>query len=108
VRAEREDGFEAQPELDPDMLVFLDETAAATNMVRRYGRAARGERCGVAVPQGMCGRPLGCKQNLGTGVVRDRVLPCLRPLMRRSMCRGPVWECESRNRITTARSKRFP
>ncbi|GLI96136.1 hypothetical protein LMG27198_51290 [Methylocystis echinoides] len=37
-----------QPELDPDRLVFLDETAAATNMARRYGWAPRGERCRLA------------------------------------------------------------
>ena len=84
MRAAREDWFDGQPDLDPDRLVFLDETAA------------------------MCGRPLGCKQNLWTGAARDRVLPCVRPLMRRVTCRGPVWECESRDHITTARSKRFP
>jgi transposase len=32
--------------------VFLDETAASTNMARRYGRAPRGERCRIAVPHG--------------------------------------------------------
>ncbi|SFM10655.1 DDE superfamily endonuclease, partial [Methylorubrum salsuginis] len=51
VRAEREDGFEAQDELDPDKLVFLDETAT-TAMMRRHGWAPRGERCRVAVPHG--------------------------------------------------------
>ena len=51
VRAAREAWFEAQPELDPDRLVFLDETAAATNMARRYGWAPRGERCRLASPQ---------------------------------------------------------
>ena len=56
----------------------------------------------------MCGRPLGCKQNLWTGAARDRVLSCVRPLMRRVTCRGPVWECESGDQITTARSKRLP
>ena len=30
----------------------------------------------------MCGRPLRCKKNLETGAARDRVLPCVRPLMR--------------------------
>ncbi|MCJ2079830.1 IS630 family transposase [Methylobacterium sp. J-090] len=52
VRAAREDWFERQPDLDPDRLVFLDETAATTKMVRRYGRAPRGERCRIAVPHG--------------------------------------------------------
>jgi hypothetical protein len=28
-----------QPALDPDHLVFIDETWATTNMARRYGRA---------------------------------------------------------------------
>jgi transposase len=32
--------------------VFLDETAAATTMARRYGWAPRGERCRLAAPQG--------------------------------------------------------
>jgi transposase len=52
VKAAREAWFAAQPDLDPDKLVFLDETAAATNMARRYGRAPRGERCRLLVPQG--------------------------------------------------------
>ena len=32
--------------------MFLDETAAATNMARRYGWAPRGERCRLASPCG--------------------------------------------------------
>ena len=32
--------------------MFLDETAAATNMARRYGWAPRGERCRLAAPLG--------------------------------------------------------
>lgn len=52
MREAREAWFEAQPELDPDRLVFLDETAIATNLVRAYGRAPRGERCRIAVPHG--------------------------------------------------------
>ncbi|SFH15315.1 Transposase [Methylobacterium gossipiicola] len=52
MRAAREDWFERQPDLDPDRLVFLDKTAAMTKMVRRYGRALRGERCRIAVPHG--------------------------------------------------------
>ena len=48
----REAWFEGQLELDPDHMVFIDETAAATNMERRYGRAPRGERCRIAVPHG--------------------------------------------------------
>ena len=52
MKAAREDWFERQPDLDPDRLVFLDETAATTKMARRYGRAPRGERCRIAVPHG--------------------------------------------------------
>ena len=52
MKAEREDWFAGQDELDPDRLVFIDETSTATNMARRYGRAPRGERCCVAVPHG--------------------------------------------------------
>lgn len=32
--------------------MFLDETAANTSMVRRYGWAPRGERCRIAAPAG--------------------------------------------------------
>ncbi len=48
----REDWFEGQPDLDPERLVFIDETWASTNMARRYGRAPRGERLRVGVPHG--------------------------------------------------------
>ena len=52
MKAAREAWFEAQPDLDPDRLVFLDETAATTNMARTYGRSPRSERCRIAVPHG--------------------------------------------------------
>ena len=42
----------AQPELDPERLVFIDETGASTKMARLYGRAKRGKRCRAAVPHG--------------------------------------------------------
>lgn len=41
-----------QPDLNPDRLVFIDETWATTNMARRYGRAPRGQRVIAAVPHG--------------------------------------------------------
>ena len=44
--------FEAQPDMDPERLVFIDETCASTKMARRYGRAPRGERCRAPVPHG--------------------------------------------------------
>jgi transposase len=48
----RENWFDGQLDLDPERVVFLDETAAATNMARRHGRSPRGERCPIAVPHG--------------------------------------------------------
>src|SRR3954453_16416871 len=48
----REDWFEAQLDLDPAKLVFVDESFASTNMARLYGRAPRGVRLRAAVPHG--------------------------------------------------------
>ncbi len=52
VAAAREAWFEAQPDLDPTKLVFLDETGASTKMARLYGRCARGERLRAGIPHG--------------------------------------------------------
>jgi len=41
---------ERQPTLDPVHLVFIDETWAKDNMVRRYGRCRRGRRLRDKVP----------------------------------------------------------
>jgi len=41
-----------QETLNPASLVFLDETWATTNMVRRFGRSLRGQRLVAAVPHG--------------------------------------------------------
>jgi transposase len=41
-----------QPSLDPERLVFVDETWASTNMARRNGRGPRGARVVAAVPHG--------------------------------------------------------
>jgi transposase len=38
--------------MDPERFVFLDETGAATNMIRRYGWGPRGERLVDAAPHG--------------------------------------------------------
>ena len=38
--------------MDPERLVFIDETWASTNMARTYGRAPRGERLRAAIPHG--------------------------------------------------------
>ena len=38
--------------LDPSRFVFLDETGTATNMTRRYGRCAKGQRLVATAPYG--------------------------------------------------------
>ena len=43
---------EAQPTMDVEKLVFIDETWAATNMTRSYGRAPKGCRCVDSAPLG--------------------------------------------------------
>jgi transposase len=52
VLKRRQDWFDAQPDLDPARLVFIDETWASTNMARRKGRCPRGERLRMGVPHG--------------------------------------------------------
>ena len=48
----REAWFDGQLELDPETLIFVDETGASIKTARRYGRAPRGERLRMAVPHG--------------------------------------------------------
>lgn len=52
MRAAREAWFEKRLDLDPERLVFIDETGATTKMARLYGRAPKGQRCRAAVPHG--------------------------------------------------------
>jgi hypothetical protein len=52
VMTQRAAWFEGQPDLEPQKLVFIDETAATTKMARLYGRAPRGERLRAGVPHG--------------------------------------------------------
>ena len=52
VLKRREEWFDGQLDLDPDKLVFIDETWASTNMARRYGRCRRGERLRAGIPFG--------------------------------------------------------
>ena len=44
--------MEGQPTLDPQRLVFIDETGASTKMARLRGRSKRGQRCRAAIPHG--------------------------------------------------------
>jgi transposase len=52
VAARRHAWFDAQPDLDPEHLVFIDETSASTKMARLRGRAKRGMRCRSPIPHG--------------------------------------------------------
>jgi transposase len=52
VAAKRQAWQAEQPALDPAKLKFIDETWASTNMARKYGRSARGERLVGTVPHG--------------------------------------------------------
>jgi transposase len=52
VLRRRQDWFDQQPGLDPECLVFIDETGASTKMARLRGRSPRGERCRAPVPHG--------------------------------------------------------
>ena len=59
IEQQREDVVEgrrqwaaAQLTIDPDRVVFLDETWAKTNLTRRYGRSPRGARLVARVPYG--------------------------------------------------------
>jgi transposase len=52
VAAAREAWFEAQPDLDPARLIFVDETGLSTRMARLRGRCARGKRLRSGIPHG--------------------------------------------------------
>ena len=52
VKARRQAWFESQLDLDPERLVFIDETWTTTNMARKCGREQKGERLRASVPHG--------------------------------------------------------
>ena len=52
MKARREAWFDGQLDLDPEKLIFIDETSASTKMARLRGRAKRGERCRAPIPHG--------------------------------------------------------
>src|SRR3546814_6540542 len=56
VAARRKLWRAAQPFIDPEKLVFLDETGVNTKMARLYGWSPVGERCHDRVPLGQIGR----------------------------------------------------
>lgn len=52
MKEKRRHWFEHVLDLDPDKLVFVDETAVTTAMTRRHGRRRRGKRLRASVPHG--------------------------------------------------------
>ena len=52
VTAQRQAWRATQAELNPQRLVFIDETGASTKMARLCGRSLRGSRCLAAIPHG--------------------------------------------------------
>jgi transposase len=49
---QRQEWFDDQLDLDPERLVFIDETGLNTKMARIRGRAPKGERCRAGIPHG--------------------------------------------------------
>jgi hypothetical protein len=52
VKAARENWVEGQDDLDPEHLIFIDESGLSTKMARLRGWAPKGERCRAAIPHG--------------------------------------------------------
>ena len=52
VAAARREWRVRQPALNPEKLVFIDETWASTNLCRLYGRTPKGQRLIASVPHG--------------------------------------------------------
>lgn len=52
MKTKREQWRTDQPTLDPERLVFVDETWASTAMTRTRGRCPKGQRLVMPVPQG--------------------------------------------------------
>ena len=87
---------EEQPTLEPENLVFIDETGAATDMARAYGRGPIGERVIGKVPYGhwktttfvaglRCDQviaPFVVDQPMNGLIFRTYVTQCLSPVLR--------------------------
>jgi transposase len=52
VKAARQAWAESQTALDPEHLIFIDESGLSTKMARLRGWASEGERCHAAIPHG--------------------------------------------------------
>jgi transposase len=52
VKAARQAWTDSQAELDPERLIFIDESGLSTKMARLRGWAPKGQRCHAAIPHG--------------------------------------------------------
>ena len=52
MKAAREDWSAGQTALNPERLIFIDESGLSTKMARLRGWAPKGKRCRAAVPHG--------------------------------------------------------
>ncbi|GGD74814.1 hypothetical protein GCM10010990_25610 [Croceicoccus mobilis] len=52
VLRQRQHWFDNQLDLEPERLVFIEETWTATNMTRSHGRCPKGERLRMGFPHG--------------------------------------------------------
>ena len=52
MKAARENWVDGQDDLDPERLIFIDESGLSTKMARLRGWAPKGERCRAAIPHG--------------------------------------------------------
>jgi len=73
---QREAWFEGQLDLDPDHLVFVDESWASTSMARRHGRCPRGERLRMSVPHGHWKTTTFIAAMRNSGIVAPTVIDC--------------------------------
>ena len=86
----RDEWRASQSELNPERLVFIDETGAATDMARRYGRCPRGQRLVSSVPWDP---DYVCRVTSDEGQVPLRLPPKASPRMSRhskSPTKGPT------------------
>ncbi len=52
MKAARVEWYEGQPDLEPERLIFIDESGLSTKMARLRGWAPRGKRCRASFPHG--------------------------------------------------------
>jgi transposase len=72
----RQAWFDGQLDLDPERLVFVDETWASTKMARSHGRCPRGERLRMSVPHGHWKTTTVIAGLRATGIVAPFVIDC--------------------------------